>query len=68
MFKTFVRTWWKDNPNWPNGLEPDAGKKKYHGLYRSQQEAIAACREYNDSHEPGRYSRKMEFEGEGGEL
>ncbi len=62
MYRTFVRTWWKDNPAWPNGLEPEAGKRQYHDRYATHLEAVQACREYNDSHEPGRYSRKMEFE------
>lgn len=21
-YRVFTRTWWKDNPEWPNGLEP----------------------------------------------
>jgi len=63
MYHVFHRTWWRDNPSWPNGLEPHAGEKTYLVRYvTSLNEAIELCREYNDSHESGRYSRKAEFE------
>lgn len=25
LYNVFNRTWWKENPPWPNGLEPEAG-------------------------------------------
>jgi hypothetical protein len=28
MYKTFIRTWWRPNKDWPDGLEPHAGKKR----------------------------------------
>lgn len=58
----FTRTWWTENASWPNGLEPNAGNKHYlaHGV--TEAEARTICKQYNDSHEPGRYSCKAEFE------
>ena len=63
MYRTFTRTWWRENPKWPNGLEPHASKKQYRGLpYRTENEAREACREFNKRNKPGRYSLKMEYE------
>jgi hypothetical protein len=61
-YKTFTRTWWKENPAWPKGLEPHAGRKHYMGHYQSEEEARNACQAYNKTHKPGRLSRKMEYE------
>lgn len=61
-YRTFTRTWWKENPQWPNGLEPEAGKRRYHQDYDTEQEALDACEQWNSTHNPGRYSRKMEYE------
>ena len=62
MYRTFIRTWWKANPNWPNGLEPKAGRRHYVGNYQTEVEARAACHKWNSENKPGKYSRKMEFE------
>ena len=62
-FKVFVRNWWKSNPSWPNGLEPDGGApKKYIGTFRSEESAREHAQNYNATHSPGRLSRKAEFE------
>lgn len=64
-FRIFTRRWWKDNPSWPNGLEPYAGGRKttidHASTYKEAQEI---CQEYNDTHDAGRYSVKAEFERE----
>jgi len=63
LYRVFTRTWWKDNPSWPNGLEPGAGRP--HTLQKhikTEEEAREICREYNATHEPGRLSRKAEYE------
>ena len=60
----------KENPDWPDGLEPKAGRKRYRmpstnwkqQTFATEKEAIAWCKEWNDTHEPGRYSLKAEFE------
>lgn len=63
MFAVFTRTFWKDNPSWPNGLEPECGPRTYlaKGL-KTEEEARAMCKKYNATHDPGRYSRKAEYE------
>lgn len=68
-YQTFIRSWWRDaqkgEAGYPNGLVPCAGPR-YTGSpcseYDTAEEAREACREYNAEHDPGRYSRKMEFE------
>ena len=61
-FRTFTRTWWRENREWPNGLEPCPGKKYYHPKFQSEEKARAYCQEWNATHEPGRLSRKCEYE------
>ena len=61
-YVVFTRTWWRENPAWPNGLEPQMGRKHRLGRAGSVAEAQEMCREYNDTHDPGRLSRKAEFE------
>lgn len=58
MFRTFTRTWWRLNSSWPCG----AGPKKYDDTFENEYEARAACKAYNDTHEPGQLSLKMEYE------
>lgn len=62
-YNVFVRNWWKHNPSWPNGIEPDPrARKTYlaHGLL--EDDARAFCKEYNATHKPRKLSRKAEFE------
>jgi hypothetical protein len=65
MYRTFIRDWWIRNPAWPDGREPGPGPR-YYGKpcadYDTIEEAREACQDYNDSHDPGPLSRKMEFE------
>lgn len=61
-YKVFVRNWWKLNPEWPNGLEPDAGARMVtlrRGL--TEAEAKQLCQNYNETHKPGKFSRKAEY-------
>lgn len=60
-FVVFTRTWWKNNPNWPNGLEPHLGKKRVLRRNLSESEAKALCKEWNATNKPGKFSRKAEF-------
>ena len=60
-YDVFVRTWWKESPGWPNGLEPCPGEKHYIGHHLIYEDALAMCDEYNSTHEPGRLSKKAEF-------
>jgi hypothetical protein len=61
-YNVFHRTWWKENPGWYRGMEPQMGKKHYlaHGV--SYDEARKLCADYNETHAPGRLSDKAEFE------
>jgi len=61
-YKVFHRTWWKRNPSWPNGLEPHAGRKAYIGTAFSEDEARSMCEVWSANHNPGRLSRKAEYE------
>lgn len=62
MYRVFHRTWWKDNPKWPNGLEPEPGEKHEIEVVDTEADAIILCREWNSTHEKGRYSDKAEYE------
>ncbi len=65
-YRVFTRTWWRSNPSWPDGREPGAGKRSYRGHPRrlSLEEARTYCQGWNASHNPGKLSRKAEFESE----
>lgn len=61
-YRCFTRTWWKENRNWPNGLEPCPGERHYlPGLF-TYDEAMERCEEHAAENDPGRLSLKMEFE------
>lgn len=62
MYQVFVRTWWKKNPSWPNGLEPSPGRKKHLCYAETIEEARKICQEHNASNKPGKYGSKAEFE------
>ena len=64
MYRVFVRNWWKHNPSWPNGLEPNGSARKttLKKNVRTEGEARDICRVYNANHNPGRLSRKAEYE------
>jgi len=63
-FRCFTRTWWRENPKWPNGLEPCAGEVRYkrNATFETEAEAQEYCREWNATHDPGRLSLKCEYE------
>lgn len=61
-YSIFVRNWWRKNPKWPNGLEPDpTAERTYIGEVDTQEEAREICREYNLENPPGELSRKAEY-------
>ena len=62
MYRIFTRAWWKDNKDWPDGLEPAPGKKKHIKYVDTEKEAREFCIEWNRTHDEGRYSVKAEFE------
>ena len=64
MYRVFIRTWWKNDPEWSNGLKPHVGPKYHLKEYETEEAARAFCEAYNDSHSAGRFSRKAEYEKE----
>lgn len=62
MYRVFKRRFWKDNPGWPNGLEPHLGRKTTIGFASTEEEARQMCKEYNENNDPGRYSLKAEYD------
>lgn len=63
-YNVFHRTWWKEaeSAGWPKNLEPCIGKKHYIKHNVNYSEAVKLCKDWNETHEPGRYSDKAEFE------
>ena len=64
-FTVFTRTWWRENPDWPDGLEPCMGRKTTIGRCQTIEDAREMCRQYNETtgQTPAnkRLSRKAEF-------
>jgi len=69
-YRIFTRTFYKKNNNkdisgffiWENGVEPSMGNKKTITYAKTKEEARQKCLDYNNSHNPGKFSRKAEFE------
>ena len=62
-YRVFHRTWWRNNPAWPDCREPGAGPKTTIRKHvETEEEARAICRAWNASHKPGKLSRKAEYE------
>ncbi len=60
MYTVFIRNWWRKDSN--GTLVPNSGgRKTYFATANTQDEARAICKEYNDSHAPGKLSRKAEY-------
>lgn len=55
-YTVFHREWWKENPAWPNGLEPHIGESRKIGEADTEEEAREMCRTWNDT-------RKQRFGG-----
>jgi len=58
-YRVFTRTWWRRE----NGrLVPDPGARKTTlATHCTEAEALALCKRYRETHEPGPLSRKAEF-------
>ena len=66
MYRVFVRNWWKQakpGSRFYPGLEPAPGRKTTiaKGI-KSYEEARNIAQRYNATHNPGKFSRKAEFE------
>ena len=63
MYKVFTRTWWKENSEYPKGLEPHLGRKHtLNAFVATETEARAICKKWNSTHKTGRYSKMAEYE------
>lgn len=61
-YHVFHRVWWRENKDWPNGLEPHLGRKTtIRKRVATEAEAQQICREWNATHDPGKFSRKAEY-------
>jgi len=60
----FSRTWWRENADWPNGLEPCPGRKHTLAQHCTEDEAKRIASDWNLAHTPGRLSRKAEYDQE----
>jgi len=64
-YRIFKRKWWKDNPSWPDELEPHPTARKTTICYVStEEEAQEICEKWNRINDPGRYSMKAEYQRE----
>lgn len=63
-YDVFVRDWWRyeDTKYTGRRIVPGPGEKTYIAYGLTLAEARRACKEYNNTHEPGELSRKAEFE------
>lgn len=63
MYSIFTRTWWKENPGYPDGLEPCIGRKTHIRSVDTEEEARKFCNKHNDNrpHSWLRLSRKYEY-------
>jgi hypothetical protein len=65
MYEVFTRTWWTENQDWPNGLEPCVGESRTIARnIASETEAQEIAQQWNATHAAGRYSLKAEYTSE----
>jgi hypothetical protein len=61
-FRVYKRAWWKENPEWYNGLEPDGNARKYTLKFcDTEEEAREYAIRWNKTHDAGRLSVKAEY-------
>jgi len=57
----FTRTWWRFNKDWPNGLEPEMGRRHVIARNLTEEKARQLCKQWNATNKPGKLSKKAEF-------
>jgi hypothetical protein len=60
-YKVFHRTWWKLNPEWPDGREPCIGRSYHISWASTEEEARSICKEWNKTHLPGHLADQAEY-------
>tara|TARA_Y100000310_G_scaffold345581_1_gene466893 strand:- start:4382 stop:4639 length:258 start_codon:yes stop_codon:yes gene_type:complete len=62
-YTVFTRRWWKDNPSYPDGLEPHLGHKKIIAHAETEDDARRMCQRWEEDnrHKKNKYSLKAEF-------
>ena len=50
-YRVFKRTWWRDNPDWPDGLEPEMGTKQHVRYFPTEEEALEEAAKRIAGHE-----------------
>lgn len=48
-YEIFKRTWWRLNKDYPDGLQPHAGRKTHVGYCYGIEEARKLCEQYNST-------------------
>ena len=61
-YRIFKRHWWRENPDWPSGLELYPGRKYTICYVSSEDKARELCRRFNDERGDNRYGIKYEYE------
>ncbi len=61
MYEVFTRTWWRENPEWPGGLEPEVGNPVVIKIAHKRSDARAFCKKWNHMNPPCRHGRMAEF-------
>lgn len=62
MYSTFTRMWGPVNPDQRKGLERFRGDRIFRSYYRTEEEAITACKQWNATYDPGKLDSLMEYE------
>ena len=68
-YRAFTRAWWREHPDYPDGLAPCPGPRSYfRKRFETENEAREFCRDWNSKNKAGRLSVRAEFTSEGLDL
>jgi hypothetical protein len=60
-FRVYVCNWWRVEETTGHKVPDPGARKTTIDKVATEEEARARCKEYNDTHTPGRLSRKAEY-------
>jgi len=64
-YTIFIRNLWKENRDWPNGLEPDGpARKRKIGTADTTEEAREKCAEWMATHQFSKQERRLRLAAE----